>query len=397
MCICIFKTPVPKAIIIMVTAGMKQRSLHDFFAKSVRTPDSISKRLELVDETDSDIEDDVANLPPDQDDEMHVTYDDAEDDSQRDFSMPKRISFSPSQCSEPDGEPACDDDSQQQHPWSEDFAPPSFSQLYSQQSFCDFSTPQDQPVVHMSHPRTPSPIKKRPRTIPSFQSMPFLDAGAATPTAATSRGLVDHRDDMTTSDAGSFAVESPRGPSPPVAPASMYYIRLLEPLMTTNLYIRTTPFTEINLNPFAPAATDRKRKKKHRRVSPPCTISSSHLILLCSSCLVWLGASTSSKYLDDFIERELLGSGSFSKVFKVIKRFDGWTQRALREVHALVALSGSHHIVRYYDAWIEDDLLYIQLEFMHSCSLATFLSDSSSCDGVSEGTVRKVLKHLATV
>ncbi|RHY77180.1 hypothetical protein DYB34_003291 [Aphanomyces astaci] len=356
MCICIFKTSVPKAIIIMVTAGMKQRSLHDFFAKSVRTPDSISKRLELVDETDSDIEDDVANLPPDQDDEMHVTYDDAEDDSQRDFSMPKRISFSPSQCSEPDGEPACDDDSQQQHPWSEDFAPPSFSQLYSQQSFCDFSTPQDQPVVHMSHPRTPSPIKKRPRTIPSFQSMPFLDAGAATPTATTSRGLVDHRDDMTTSDAGSFVASRPIS-------TCRARIHVLHPPPGTvdddePVSTRTTPFTEINLNPFAPAATDRKRKKKHRR---------------------------------------LLGSGSFSKVFKVIKRFDGWTQRALREVHALVALSGSHHIVRYYDAWIEDDLLYIQLEFMHSCSLATFLGDSSSCDGVSEGTVRKVLKHLATV
>ncbi|RHY32980.1 hypothetical protein DYB32_002003 [Aphanomyces invadans] len=202
----------------MTTAagGLKQRSLHDFFAKSVRTPDSISKRLELVDETDSDIEAAVANLD-NNDDEMNVTYDDADDDAQTDFTLPKRISFSPSQCSEPDGEPSCDPDvasSQKQHPWSDDFAPPSFSQMYSQQSFCDFSTPQDQPV------------------------------------------------------------------------------------------------------------------------------------------------------------------------------------RALREVHALVALSDSRHIVRYYDAWIENELLYIQLEFMHGCSLATFLGDATH---VSEATVRKVLKHLATI
>ncbi|ETV94468.1 WEE/WEE1 protein kinase, variant [Aphanomyces invadans] len=363
----------------MTTAagGLKQRSLHDFFAKSVRTPDSISKRLELVDETDSDIEAAVANLD-NNDDEMNVTYDDADDDAQTDFTLPKRISFSPSQCSEPDGEPSCDPDvasSQKQHPWSDDFAPPSFSQMYSQQSFCDFSTPQDQPVVHMSHPRSPSPIKKRPRTLPTFQGLPFLDppstSTAVTPTAG---GQVDHE---TNSEACSLAVESPRGPSPPFAPT---------------LAFMTTPFADINQNPFAPVtSTERKRKKKHS--APP----------------LWLGAATASKYLHDFVEREVLGSGSFSKVFKVTKRFDGWTyaikkskrrfrsasdkQRALREVHALVALSDSRHIVRYYDAWIENELLYIQLEFMHGCSLATFLGDATH---VSEATVRKVLKHLAT-
>jgi wee1-like protein kinase len=63
-------------------------------------------------------------------------------------------------------------------------------------------------------------------------------------------------------------------------------------------------------------------------------------------------------------------------------------------VQALAALSDSRHIVRYFDAWIEDDLLYIQLEHCASCSLATFV-DAHKPLHVPEETLCKVLCHLA--
>jgi len=68
----------------------------------------------------------------------------------------------------------------------------------------------------------------------------------------------------------------------------------------------------------------------------------------------------------------------------------------LREVQALAALSSSHHIVRYFDAWIEDDLLYIQLEFCKGCSLAEMV-DKFKPQPVSEPTLCKILCHLAQV
>ncbi|KAF0686953.1 Aste57867_21301 [Aphanomyces stellatus] len=385
---------------------MKQRSLRDFFAKTVSTPDSISKRMEIVDETDSDVGDDATDPPKAKrtsvsvdDDEMNVTYGDDDESQATDFARPKRISFSPSQCSEPDepesepgfgfvgGDDNDDDDAQQDtfsqqqaHPWSEDFAPTSFSQMYSQQSYCDFSTPQDQPVVHMSQARSPSPVKKRPRTLPSLR-VPF--------------GVPSLVDNETNSEAGSLVMESPAARSPPrlAAPqlcvAPLFRRRFLHPTSS-----RSTPFGEINTNPFAAPSNERKRKKK--TISPP----------------LWLGATVSaSKYLSEFVEQELLGSGSFSKVYKCIKRFDGWTyaikkskrhfrglsdkQRALREVHALAALGSSPHIVRYFDAWIEEDLLYIQLEHMRGCSLQTFLDDAAGGNFVPEPTLRKVLAHIA--
>jgi hypothetical protein len=50
---------------------------------------------------------------------------------------------------------------------------PCLSRMCSQDEFCDFATPQDQPVVHMSYPRSPSPIKKRPRTTVNTKLNPF--------------------------------------------------------------------------------------------------------------------------------------------------------------------------------------------------------------------------------
>eukprot|EP00978_Attheya_sp_CCMP212_P017492 scaffold46633_cov47-Attheya_sp.AAC.2 len=95
-----------------------------------------------------------------------------------------------------------------------------------------------------------------------------------------------------------------------------------------------------------------------------------------------------SRYLNDFQEVGVLGCGSFGNVYKVISRLDGCfyavkvVKRAargsndkahmLKEVYALAALcsnsssSASFHIVRYHQAWMEDNHLYIQTELCTS-------------------------------
>lgn len=70
------------------------------------------------------------------------------------------------------------------------------------------------------------------------------------------------------------------------------------------------------------------------------------------------------------------------------------SERALREVQALAALSGSRHVVRYFDAWIEDDLLYIQLEHCSGCSLGALL-DRFKPQHIPEAVLCKVLCHIA--
>lgn len=128
---------------------------------------------------------------------------------------------------------------------------------------------------------------------------------------------------------------------------------------------------------------------------------------------------------------QLLGSGAFSKVYKCMKKIDGWTyavkksrrhfrgkadtyvnfqdaslyylrltvsirfrERALREVQALAALSSSRHVVRYFDAWIENELLYIQLEHCSGCSVAAFVEKHKPLH-IPEATLCKILAHIA--
>lgn len=159
---------------------------------------------------------------------------------------------------------------------------------------------------------------------------------------------------------------------------------------------------DTHINPFAPVpASDSKKKRSHRkRQSFPTTWGSG------------LNATPMSKYLTDFNELELVGSGSFSKVYKCMKKLDGWvyavkkskrhfrgkadTELALREVQALAALNNSRHVVRYFDAWIEEDLLYIQLENCQGCSLGGFL-DKFKPQHIPEATLCKVLCHIAQV
>ena len=90
-----------------------------------------------------------------------------------------------------------------------------------------------------------------------------------------------------------------------------------------------------------------------------------------------------SRFYSDFDVIGELGKGSFGNVFKVLSRLDGCMYaikaahrqakgaadrgRMLKEVYALAALSdqadtANFHIVRYHQAWMEDDRLYIQTE-----------------------------------
>lgn len=90
-----------------------------------------------------------------------------------------------------------------------------------------------------------------------------------------------------------------------------------------------------------------------------------------------------SRFYSDFDVIGELGNGSFGNVFKVMSRLDGCMyaikvahrpakghadkDRMLKEVYALAALSdqpdiATFHIVRYHQAWMEEQRLYIQTE-----------------------------------
>ncbi|CAB9506502.1 associated tyrosine- and threonine-specific cdc2-inhibitory kinase [Seminavis robusta] len=93
--------------------------------------------------------------------------------------------------------------------------------------------------------------------------------------------------------------------------------------------------------------------------------------------------TTTSRFRSDFDVIDELGKGAFGVVYKVLSRLDGCMyamkvnlrsakgnserKRMLKEVYALAALSdhadpATFHIVRYHQAFIEDDRLYIQTE-----------------------------------
>lgn len=63
------------------------------------------------------------------------------------------------------------------------------------------------------------------------------------------------------------------------------------------------------------------------------------------------------------------------------------------QVYALAALGENPHVVRYYSAWVEDDMLYIQTELVAGGSLASRVNHGELSFGDQE--VRSLLRQLA--
>ncbi|GMN38060.1 hypothetical protein TIFTF001_007318 [Ficus carica] len=119
-----------------------------------------------------------------------------------------------------------------------------------------------------------------------------------------------------------------------------------------------------------------------------------------------IGGNGLSRYHTDFHEIEFIGSGNFSRVFKVLKRIDGSLyavkqnikqlhqdrerRKALMEVQCLAALGSHENIVGYYSSWFENEQLYIQMELCdHSLSI------NRSTQLLSEKEVLEALYQIA--
>ncbi|KDP28112.1 hypothetical protein JCGZ_13883 [Jatropha curcas] len=119
-----------------------------------------------------------------------------------------------------------------------------------------------------------------------------------------------------------------------------------------------------------------------------------------------VGGDGLSRYHTDFHEIQHIGTGNFSRVFKVLKRIDGCLyavkhstrqlhleadrRKALMEVQALAALGYHENIVGYYSSWFENEQLYIQMELCdHSLSI------NKSSKAFTELEVLEVLQQIA--
>jgi wee1-like protein kinase len=93
--------------------------------------------------------------------------------------------------------------------------------------------------------------------------------------------------------------------------------------------------------------------------------------------------------MSSFREGCELGSGSYATVFKCLSRVDGWIyaikrtnqpfgteanrQRVLRESFAMASLPAHPNVVRYFSSWIQDQRLFLQLEWCNGGSLGQLL------------------------
>lgn len=119
------------------------------------------------------------------------------------------------------------------------------------------------------------------------------------------------------------------------------------------------------------------------------------------------------RYVADFEEVEQLGSGESGSVFKCFNRLDGcvyavkrstkpakmnseFNKKSLIEVYAHAVLGKHRRIVRYYSAWAEDQIMYIQNEYCEGGSLSDLLEVMRTNDrNLSEYQLKKIVLHVS--
>ncbi|XP_077289858.1 wee1-like protein kinase [Arctopsyche grandis] len=175
---------------------------------------------------------------------------------------------------------------------------------------------------------------------------------------------------------------------------------------------------EANINPFTPNNVLLNRKKRSlskTSVSSPNNASinlSSPLDISTDSDILEqptkkLRESNISRYHQEFVEKELLGRGSFGSVHRCVNRLDGCVyavkrslrpvtgsqseKAALNEVYAHAVLGKHQHVVRYYSAWAEDHHMIIQNEYCDGGSLQDLLLKGP----LSEPQLLVLLAHAA--
>eukprot|EP01031_Cornospumella_fuschlensis_P026185 gene26185-31619_t len=106
---------------------------------------------------------------------------------------------------------------------------------------------------------------------------------------------------------------------------------------------------------------------------------------------IWISAfKERPRYITDFQEIACIGEGNFSQVFAVRHRLDGslyaikknkvgiqtenHLRYLLRETNALAALRGQRGIIGYYGVWVEEGVLYIQMELCAGGSVEDLVS-----------------------
>jgi hypothetical protein len=117
---------------------------------------------------------------------------------------------------------------------------------------------------------------------------------------------------------------------------------------------------------------------------------------------------TTRSFMDDFCDLKEIGCGSFGRVFSCRRKIDlslyavkeinnqfrseRERERLLREIYALSTQGDNIHVVRYFNAWEQDDKLYIQTELCMGS-----LKDVRKRQGsLPEDTLKDILVQVAT-
>lgn len=150
---------------------------------------------------------------------------------------------------------------------------------------------------------------------------------------------------------------------------------------------------------------------------PPAAATTANVTQGSGDCSGCGGCCTCSRFVDEFLELEQIGRGTFGTVFKCQHKLDGLVyavkvssspirgsakeKRALNEVYAHAVLGKHRRVVHYYSSWVQEERLYIQNEFCAGGSLAAFLQDEAcrSSEGhhvlLPESLVRRIALHVA--